>query len=62
MRIAIMTDSFYPTTDGVATAVRVTRDALTAMGHEVFVLAPDPGREEDRLPGVYYFPSVRFRK
>ncbi|MBE6526418.1 MAG: glycosyltransferase family 4 protein [Thermoplasmata archaeon] len=62
MRIAIMTDSFYPTTDGVAVAVRVTKEALEAMGHEVFVLAPDPGREEDRLPGVRYFPSVKFRK
>jgi len=57
-----MTDSFYPTTDGVAVAVRVTKEALEAMGHEVFVLAPDPGREEDRLPGVRYFPSVKFRK
>ena len=57
-----MTDSFYPTTDGVAVAVRVTKDALEAMGHEVFVLAPDPGREEDRLPGVRYFPSIKFRK
>lgn len=62
MRVAIMTDSFYPTTDGVAVAVRVTKDALEAMGHEVFVLAPDPGREEDRLPGVRYFPSIKFRK
>ncbi len=62
MRVAIMTDSFYPTTDGVAVAVRVTKEALEAMGHEVFVLAPDPGREEDRLPGVRYFPSIKFRK
>ena len=62
MRIAIMTDSFYPTTDGVAVAVRVTKDALEAMGHEVFVLAPDPGDDKLRLPGVRYFPSVKFRK
>ena len=62
MRIAIMTDSFYPTTDGVATAVRVTKGALEAMGHEVFVLAPDPGDESKRIPGVRYFPSVKFRK
>ena len=62
MRIAIMTDSFYPTTDGVAVAVRVTKDALEAMGHEVFVLAPDPGDEKLRLPDVRYFPSVKFRK
>lgn len=57
-----MTDSFYPTTDGVAVAVDVTRKALTAMGHEVFVIAPDPGKEELRLPDVIYFRSKRFRK
>ena len=62
MRVAIMTDSFYPTTDGVAVAVRVTKEALEALGHEVFILAPDPCDEKDRLPGVYYFPSIRFKK
>ncbi len=62
MRVAIMTDSFYPTTDGVATAVRVTKTALEAMGHEVFVFAPDPCDEKDRLEGVIYFPSIRFKK
>lgn len=62
MHIAIMTDSFYPTTDGVATAVAVTKRSLEALGHEVSVIAPDPGREEDRIPGVHYFPAVKFRK
>lgn len=57
-----MTDSFYPTTDGVAVAVEVTRKALAAMGHEVFVIAPDPGKEELRLPEVIYFRSKKFRK
>lgn len=62
MRILIMTDSFHPTTDGVAVAVEVTRKALTEMGHEVYVIAPDPGDEKDRLPGVIYFRSKKFRK
>ena len=62
MHIAIMTDSFYPTTDGVAVAVNVTRRCLEAEGHKVSIIAPDPGREEDRLPGVHYFPAVKFRK
>ena len=54
MRIAIMTDSYRPTIDGVATAVVVTRAALEALGHTVFVIAPDPGPEH-REEGVYYF-------
>lgn len=54
MRVAIMTDSYRPTVDGVATAVVVTRAALEALGHTVFVIAPDPG-PEFREEGVYYF-------
>ena len=45
MRIAIMTDSYRPTVDGVVTAVLVTKKALEDLGHTVFVIAPDPGPE-----------------
>lgn len=61
MRVAIMTDSYRPTIDGVVTAVLVTRRALEQLGHTVFVIAPDPGPEY-REEGVYYFPAVKFRK
>jgi len=61
MRIAIMTDSYLPTIDGVVTAVLVTRKALEDMGHTVFILAPDPGDEKYREKGVYYFRSIEFR-
>jgi 1,2-diacylglycerol 3-alpha-glucosyltransferase len=30
------------------------------MGHEVFIIAPDPG-EKDRIEGVYYFPAIKYR-
>lgn len=60
MRIAIMTDSYRPTVDGVVTAVLVTKKALEDLGHTVFVIAPDPGPEY-REEGVYYFRAVRFR-
>ena len=60
MRIAIMTDSYRPTTDGVVTAVLVTRRVLEELGHTVFIIAPDPG-EEYREEGVYYFRAVKFR-
>lgn len=60
MRIAIMTDSYRPTVDGVVTAVLVTRKALEDLGHTVFVIAPDPG-PEFREEGVYYFRAKKFR-
>jgi 1,2-diacylglycerol 3-alpha-glucosyltransferase len=60
MRIAMVTDSYYPTKDGVVTSVSITKKALEEKGHEVFVVAPDPG-EKDRLEGVIYVGSIRFR-
>lgn len=61
MRIAIMTDSYLPTRDGVVTAVMTLRRSLEDLGHTVFVIAPDPG-EEQREEGVYYFPAMKFNK
>ena len=55
-----MTDSYRPTTDGVVTAVLVTRRVLEELGHTVFIIAPDPG-EEYREEGVHYFRAVKFR-
>ena len=52
MRIAFVTDSYHPTIDGVVTIVDIIRDSLVKLGHEVFIIAPDPG-EKDRLEGVY---------
>lgn len=60
MRIAIMTDSYRPTTDGVVTAVLVTRRVLEELGHTVFIIAPDPGSEY-REEGVYYFRAIKFK-
>ncbi|MDR3206321.1 MAG: glycosyltransferase [Candidatus Methanoplasma sp.] len=61
MRIAMVTDSYLPTRDGVATAVVTLRKALEDLGHTVFVIAPDPG-EEHREAGVVYFPAIRFKR
>jgi len=61
MRIALMTDSYFPTRDGVVTAVVTMRQALEELGHTVFIIAPDPG-EEHREEGVHYFRSIRFKR
>jgi 1,2-diacylglycerol 3-alpha-glucosyltransferase len=60
MRVAIVTDSYFPTRDGVATQVLTTRQCLERMGHEVFIIAPDPG-EKDREEGVYYVKAKPFK-
>ena len=60
MRILLITDSYYPTRDGVVTSITTTKEGLEALGHEVFVVAPAP-KEKDKLPGVHYFPAVSFK-
>lgn len=60
MRIAMMTDSWFPTRDGVVTSICIIKESLEALGHQVFIVAPEP-EEEFRQDGVYYFPAVRFK-
>jgi len=60
MRIAMMTDSYFPTRDGVVTSIEATRKALEAKGHEVVIIAPDPGKR-DRIDGIHYLPARKFK-
>ena len=48
MRIALFTDSYLPTVDGVVTSVLSTRRQLEAHGHEVVVFAPEDPRRRDK--------------
>lgn len=43
MRVAIVTESFLPSVNGVAGTVRHVVDRLVATGHKVIVVAPGPG-------------------
>jgi len=43
MRIALVTESFYPAVDGATTTVRNVADRLIDTGHEVLLVAPAPG-------------------
>lgn len=61
MKIGIVTDSYYPTRDGVVTAVVSMRKILEDLGHTVVLLAPDPG-EEFREENVQYFRSKKFKR
>ena len=58
----MFTDSYLPTRDGVVNSILLTKERLEDLGHEVIVFAPDPGDEDGREEGTYYFRSVAFRK
>lgn len=57
MRIAMTTDSYLPSPGGVVTGIVNTKKALEERGHEVIVIAPDPGKEGHREEGTVYFPA-----
>lgn len=61
MKIAAITDSYHPTSDGVVVAVDTYCKALQTIGIESEIVAPDPKCEKDRIDGVHYFRSVSFR-
>ena len=60
MRLAFVTDSYHPTIDGVVSIVDSISKTLREMGHEVFIIAPDPGKDK-RMDGVHYFPAIKFK-
>jgi phosphatidylinositol alpha 1,6-mannosyltransferase len=43
MRIALVTDTFYPAVDGATTTIKAVADRLIETGHEVRFVAPGPG-------------------
>ena len=61
MKIAAVTDSYHPTSDGVVVAVDTYTKALKTVGIETEIVAPDPGSEKDRMEGVHYFRSIGFK-
>lgn len=43
MKIALVTETFYPAVDGTTTTVKAVADRLIDTGHEVRIVAPGPG-------------------
>lgn len=60
MKIAIVTETFYPSTDGVVTRLTSTVRWLVRSGHEVLVIAPDQGVTEYEGAEICGIPSFRF--
>jgi glycogen synthase len=47
MRIAIFTNNYFPRLSGVAVAVQFLHTALTRLGHQALVVAPDYGFDKE---------------
>ncbi|MBX8633275.1 MAG: glycosyltransferase [Candidatus Thermoplasmatota archaeon] len=65
MKIAMFTDSYYPTVDGVVNSVSIVSRELEKIGHEVMIFAPESadGQKVDDITrgGTFLFKSFKFR-
>ncbi len=61
MRIGMFSDVYVPQRNGVATAVKLYKDKLEEMGHEVFVFVPKYSKDFKRSEkNVFEFPSIKY--
>lgn len=58
LRVAMFTNVYLPTTNGVVVSVETFRRALTELGHHVYVFGPNSGDIEDRAPYIFRYPAV----
>lgn len=61
MRVAIVTESFLPSANGVTTSVAHVLDHLRRRGHEALVICPGPAPQEYAGFPVLAVPGVTFR-
>jgi glycosyltransferase involved in cell wall biosynthesis len=60
MQIALITETFLPTVDGVVTRLRYTVEHLQHLGHQVLIIAPDGGLTEYKGATIYGVSSFTF--
>ncbi|MGO4595385.1 glycosyltransferase family 4 protein [Leifsonia sp. 2TAF2] len=63
MRVAVVSESFLPTVNGVTTSVLRVLDQLAAEGHEAIVVCPDAGAPAEYAGfRIHQVPSVAYRQ
>jgi 1,2-diacylglycerol 3-alpha-glucosyltransferase len=58
MHIAHFTNTYYPVISGVVRSVSAFREALTNLGHNVFIFAQEENGYEDEEPFIFRYPAI----
>lgn len=58
LRIAILIDDFFPASGGIGRSVQTQLEELTALGHEVTLIAPDRHLQKPRLGRIIECPTI----
>jgi glycosyltransferase involved in cell wall biosynthesis len=58
MHISYFTNTYYPVISGVVRSVETFRQALTELGHNVFIFAQDATGYEDTHPFIFRYPTI----
>lgn len=65
LKIAMFTESYYPTVDGVVTSLSTVSRELEKLGHEVYIFAPEPTSgekvEDITKGGTFFFRAFRLK-
>lgn len=62
MRVALLSETYFPHINGVTTHIKTLKDGLTALGHEVLVVTCSPDAKEHYIKdGVLYCPAIRLK-
>jgi len=59
MHLAHFTNTYHPVVNGVVRSVSMFKQALTDLGHNVFVFAQVDQKYQDQEPFVFRYPSIR---
>jgi len=57
VHIAFYTNTYHPTVSGVVQSIHAFRQALTRLGHNVFIFAQEARKYEDEEPFIFRYPA-----
>ena len=63
MKIALFVETYYPMVNGVVTHIKILKDGLSALGHEVLIVTADPKTKQHYInDGVLYCPALELKQ